>query len=76
MDDVDREYPWMTEIQKAIMEISLVYCLNSRDLLVFLTSTLCGQFVVAGLSEEKVKQTLDRMLEKYREIKKREDGVG
>ena len=52
---------WHAELQKAFAEIGLTYCLNAKDLLPFLTATLCGQFALAGLSEEFVKATLDRM---------------
>jgi len=60
---------WHKELQKELCQIMLVYCLNSKDLLPFLTATLCGQFVLANLSEEKVQETLDRMFNSYKEIK-------
>lgn len=61
---------WHAELQRAIGDIGLLYCLNSNDLLPFLTATLCGQFALAGLNEEKVKATLDRMFDSYKEIMK------
>lgn len=69
---MDRKIPpWHLEIQRTIGKIALIHCLNSKDLLPFLTSTLCGQFALAGLSEEKVKATLDRMFDSYKVIKER-----
>ena len=62
---------WHLELQDAIREVGFIYCLNCRDLLPFFTATLCGQFALAELSEEKVKSTLDRMFISYKEIKER-----
>ncbi len=62
---------WHQEMQKAFAEIGFTYCLNNKDLLPFLTATLCGQFALAGLKEEFVKATLDRMFENYKKIKER-----
>lgn len=62
---------WHAEMQRAFAEVGLTYCLNAKDLLPFLTSTLCGQFALAGLKEEFVKATLDRMFENYLRIKER-----
>lgn len=62
---------WHQELQQAIIDIGLRYCLNSKDLLPFLTATLCGQFAISGRTEEFVKSTLDRIFEQYKEIKKR-----
>jgi len=59
---------WQQEMQKATMEIGFLYCLNSKDLLPFLTATLCGQFAIAGLSENKVKETLDRVFDSYKKM--------
>lgn len=67
-----REIPnWHAEFQKALRNIMMLYCLSPKDLLPFLTATLCGQFALAELSEEKVKATLDRMFNKYKEHKER-----
>lgn len=69
-----REIPhWHAEFQKALGNIMMLYCLSPKDLLPFLTATLCGQFALAELSEEKVKATLDRMFKSYKEIKERMD---
>jgi hypothetical protein len=71
MMEIKKLPPWHKEIQQAIQEIGLVYCLNSKDLIPFLTATLCGQFAIAGLKEDFVKATLDRMFESYKTIKSR-----
>lgn len=67
---------WHRQLQEAIAQIGLVYCLNSQDLLPFLTATLSGQFALAELSEEKVKATLDRMFDSYKKIKERMEREG
>jgi len=64
---------WHNEMQAAFLEVGFKYCLNSKDLLPFLTSTLCGQFAISGLKEEFVKLTLDRMFDSYKEIKERKE---
>lgn len=61
------------EIQNAIGEIALVYCLSAKDLCPFFSSTLCGQLALAGYSEEFVKETFDRMFESYLRIKKEKE---
>lgn len=62
---------WHREIQKAIAGIGILHQLTTKDIAVFLTATLSGQFALAGYSEEFVKKTLDRMFEQYLEIKER-----
>lgn len=68
---MNRIPPWQAEMQKAIADIGFFYCLNTKDLLPFFSSTLCGQFALAGLEEEFVKATLDRMFDSYKKIKER-----
>lgn len=63
--------PWHGAMQEAIKQVGFVYCLNSKDLIPFFTATLCGQFALAGYSEEFVKKTLDKMFDNYLKIKER-----
>jgi len=66
-----KEIPtWHEEIQEAIKEIGLFYCLSPKDLVPFLTATWCGQMALCGYSEEFVKRTLDHMFDEYKRIKK------
>lgn len=71
---MERKIPaWHKEIQDSIKEIGFLYCLSPKDLVPFLIATLCGQFALAGYSEEFIKKTLDHMFESYLKIKKRLD---
>lgn len=62
---------WHEEFRRALGEIALIYCLSPKDLLPFLAATLSGQFALAGLNENQVKEALDRMFKSYKKIKER-----
>lgn len=66
---------WQEEIRHTISKIGLIYDLSNKDLVPFLTATLCGQLVLAGYSSEFVKNTLDHMFESYLKIKERKVNI-
>lgn len=68
-----KKHPWQPELEKFIHQLGVVYCLNDKDILGWLTATLCGQFALCNLDEEFVRKTLDRMFDQYKKIKKRLD---
>jgi len=66
-----KKHPWQAELERFIAELGIIYCLNSKDMLGWLTATLCGQFAMCDLKEEFVRETLEKMFENYKKIKER-----